>query len=505
MITLGQITELVAGQFHGDVEASNLAVSEIGLDSQNLPTGAVFAALPGTSTHGANFAAETAAAAVLTDATGVAILQEQGYTQPIIEVVEVRRVLGNAAAAIYGDPSQDLTIIGVTGTSGKTTTSYLIEAGLMAAGCSVGLIGTTGTRINSEPVPSSLTTPEAPILQKLFRQMRDAGVTHVVMEVSSHALSLGRVQGTHFAVAGFTNLTQDHLDFHKDMEDYFQAKALLFDPDSPVHADMSVICIDDVWGQRLAEIAAGEVRTVSSGANPTAQLRATDICVAANGAQNFQLRDKNEKHLEVALNVPGRFNVANAALAIGIAEAIGLADAQLESFITALATAFVPGRMQRIAAPDYLVVVDYAHKPAAVTAVLETIRQEVEGRLLVVIGAGGNRDTGKRPLMGAEAARLADLVFVTDDNPRDEDPAAIRAAVIAGTKDYPDAEVIEIGSRAAAIQAAIQAAQPGDAVAILGKGHEIGQLVAGVQHHFDDREEAAQAIAKRSHKLSAGM
>lgn len=500
MLTLKEITELAQGTLHAASNASQLQVAEIGLDSQQLPVQAIFAALPGTSTHGARFAAQTDAVAVLTDAAGREILQAAGFDRPVIEVTEVRAVLGTVAAAIYGDPSADLTVIGVTGTSGKTTTSYFIEAGLLAAGFHVGLIGTTGTRINKQPVPTTLTTPEAPTLQRLFRDMRDQGVTHVVMEVSSHALDLGRVQGTHFAIGAFTNLTQDHLDFHHNMQEYFEAKAMLFASDSAVHTEQAVICTNDIWGQRLAQQAAGQVRTINTLGTTAADFTVTEVHNHPNGSQDFQLQTSAEAaglpaQTDFHLAMPGRFNVANALVALGVASFLDLQPTQYEQFTAALGHAYVPGRMQRIPAEDFLVVVDYAHKPAAVAAVLETIRAEVQGRIAVVLGAGGNRDTGKRPIMGAEAARVADHVFLTDDNPRDEDPAAIRAAVRAGVEEYPATACTEIGDRGAAIEQAIAWAQPGDAVVILGKGHEVGQLIAGEYHHFDDREVAAAAIA----------
>lgn len=500
MITIQELADLVSAQLHNAQPALATQVEEIGLDSQQLPEGAVFAALPGLRTHGAKYALDTDALAVLTDAAGTEILQAAGFERPILEVPNVRAVLGTAAAAIYDHPSEKLTVIGVTGTSGKTTTSYFLEAGLLAAGCSVGLIGTTGTRINREPVPTSLTTPEAPTLQRLFRDMAAAGVTHVVMEVSSHALSLGRVQGTKFAVAAFTNLSQDHLDFHHTMEEYFAAKALLFTKDSPVHAPRAVICINDAWGEQLVDLAAGEVRTVST--TKPADIYATDLQSHPNGSQDFHVQTSVDipgitTDTVFHLAMPGSFNVANALVAIATAGYLGL-DAQKEAqFIAALGEAYVPGRMQRIPAEDFLVVVDYAHKPGAVTAVLETIRQEIPGRIVVVIGAGGNRDAAKRPLMGAEAAKVADYVIVTDDNPRDEDPAEIRQAVLAGVQEYADTEVSEIGNREAAIARAITWAQAGDAVVILGKGHEVGQLIKGVNHHFDDREVAAAEVAKR--------
>lgn len=493
--TLGQIVDISGGTLHCPVEAEVL-LTEVGLNSAELPEGGLFAALPGTRTHGAAYVPK-GAAAVLTDAAGVEILKKAGYQRPVIEVAEVRAVLGAVAAEIYGHPSEELVVIGVTGTSGKTTTSYLLEAGLMACGHKVGLIGTTGTRINLRPVETKLTTPEAPNLQALFHQMLSEGVTHVVMEVSSHAICLGRVDGVRFDAAGFTNLSQDHLDFHPSMEDYFQAKAQLFDPASPLHADKAVVCVDDAWGQKMAGVAEHPITVSSSGA--PADIAARDIETNPQGAQDFTLDVPGHGEQRVHLPLPGRFNVANAALAIGLASAVG---ADTEKFISGLAEVGVPGRMQKIdRGQEFLAIVDYAHKPAAVAAVLNTVAAQVSGRVAAVVGAGGDRDATKRPIMGAEAARRAQLVVITDDNPRSEDPATIRAAVLEGAREAASgAEIVEIGDRREAIRYAINWAQPGDAVVVAGKGHEVGQLIDGVNHHFDDREEVADALKLRGFK-----
>lgn len=252
-VTLQDVARIGEGRLDPAPDAAALTATGITLDSREVTERDIFAALPGTRTHGACFAAATAAVAVLTDAEGRRILREAGDSRPVVEVPDVRATLGAVAAAVYGHPTRRLTVLGITGTSGKTTTSYLLERGLMAAGCHVGLIGTTGTRINGEPVPTQLTTPEAPTLQRLFATMLQRGVTHVVMEVSSHALALRRVLGVNFALAGFTNLSQDHLDFHPTMKDYFETKALLFDEGSPMAAPTAVVCIDDAWGRRMAE------------------------------------------------------------------------------------------------------------------------------------------------------------------------------------------------------------------------------------------------------------
>ena len=490
MTSLQQLAD-IAGARIVNPPSSDAPVTFVGLDSQNVEPGGLFAALPGTRVHGATYAFDSAAGAILTDEAGLAIIQQTADRRPVLVVEDVRAILGYVAAEVYGHPSQSFTLLGVTGTSGKTTTTYMLEKGLTAAGCKVGLIGTTGTKIMGRDVATELTTPEAPMLQRLFAQMRDEGVTHVVMEVSSHALMLGRVTGSDFDVAAFTNLSQDHLDFHPTMEDYFQAKALFFDPASELHANRSVICVDDEWGQRMAELAEAPVTVATTkGADVAAEL----VRIDDQGRQRIQLT-AGESY-EFTLPMPGAFNVANAALAAAIAQTAGVA---LQPFLHGLEQAAVPGRMERIdEGQPFVAVVDYAHKPAAIGAVLATLRGQVEGRIGVAVGAGGDRDSSKRPLMGAEAAKGADFVVVTDDNPRTEDPAAIRAAVLAGAREAgTDAEIVEVGSRGKAIDALVEWAQPGDAVIVVGKGHEVGQLVGTEKLHFDDREEMRRAITER--------
>ena len=493
--TLSHLARIAGGELHGSADP---AVTSVELDSSRLADeGALFAAVPGTRRHGAEFAAGTPAVAILTDAAGRELLDAAGDTRPVLLVDDVRAVLGAVAAEIHGHPSERLTVLGITGTSGKTTTSYLLEQGLMAAGLKVGLIGTTGTRIDGRPVPTDLTTPEATTLQSLFVRMLAEGVTHVVMEVSSHALELGRVAGTRFDVAGFTNLSQDHLDFHPTMEEYFEAKARFFDPASPLVAEKTVVCVDDEWGRRMADRAADPLTVATRGVE--ADVTAVQSALTPTGAQVVRFTLPGES-VEAELPLPGDFNIANAALATALAWTVGI-DPQV--FTAGFVNVAVPGRMERIdEGQDFLAVVDYAHKPAAVAAVLDTLRGQVRGRLGVVVGAGGDRDATKRPLMGAEAARRAELVIITDDNPRSEVPATIRAAVLQGATEAAaetGAEVREIGDRAAAIDALIEWARPGDGVVVAGKGHEVGQLVAGVNHHFDDREEVRRALKEKKH------
>ncbi|OYD70839.1 UDP-N-acetylmuramoyl-L-alanyl-D-glutamate--2,6-diaminopimelate ligase [Rhodococcus sp. OK302] len=477
-------------------------VSGVDLRAQAIVPGDLFAALPGARSHGAEFAGDAlarGAAAILTDEAGLGLLRRSvpKTDRPVRILVhpKPRDVLGEISAEIYGRPSEKMQVIGITGTSGKTTTSYLLEAALAGAGRKPGLVGTIETRIDGRHVPSALTTPEAPQLHALFAVMAEQGIDTVVMEVSSHALSLGRVDGIRFDIGAFTNLSQDHLDFHRDFEEYFAAKARLFDPESTVRADRSVICVDDVWGRRMAELVAADSLTTVSTSESDADWNVGSVEVADDGSQTFDVIGPDGQSSPVSLRLPGRYNVANAALALTICVA---ADIDLPAAVAAVGAVDVPGRVQRIdRGQGFLAVVDYAHKPAALEAVIATLRNQVSGRVGVVVGAGGDRDAGKRALMGEASARGSDLLIVTDDNPRTEVPATIRAAVMAGALAVPESErgvVLEVGDRAAAIEQAVRWAQPGDVVLVAGKGHETGQEIDGVKHPFDDREVLGEMI-----------
>ena len=469
---------------------TDVRVTGVTLRSQDVRPGDLFAALPGARAHGARYAADAVAAgavAVLTDPAGAAEFDTAGV--PVLVHPQPRSVLGGLAAEVYGNPSTALRVIGVTGTSGKTTTTYLVEAGLRAAGRVAGLIGTVGIRIDGRDEPSSLTTPEAPDLQALLAVMVERGVDTVVMEVSSHALTLGRVDGTAFAAGGFTNLSRDHLDFHPTMADYLNAKARLFEPDSPNRADIAVVCVDDEAGREIASRRPGTVRVATDGAD--AEWRIESVRTTGPGSQEFVAVDPAGVHHALRIGLPGRYNIANALLAVALLDAVGVSP---EQSAPGLRAAAVPGRLETIdCGQDFLALVDYAHKPGALQAVLTTLREQTGGRLAVVFGAGGNRDAGKREPMGRIAAEIADLVVITDDNPRDEDPELIRAAIRAGTDGLP-AEVVVIGDRRAAIDHAAAWARAGDVVLIAGKGHESGQTAGGVARPFDDRVELAAAL-----------
>jgi UDP-N-acetylmuramoyl-L-alanyl-D-glutamate--2,6-diaminopimelate ligase len=475
--------------------APDLPITGVTLRAQDVQPGDLFAALSGSSTHGARYvdgAIERGAVAVLTDAAGVAEITDHAQRSHIVPVLvhpQPRSVLGELAATVYGHPSEHLAVVGVTGTSGKTTTTYLLEAGLRAAGRTVGLIGTIGLRINGVDVPSVLTTPEAPTLQAQLAAMAERGVDTVVMEVSSHALTLGRVDGVQFTVGGFTNLSRDHLDFHPTMADYFEAKARLFDPSSPLRARRAVVCVDDDAGRRMARRAEAAI-TVSAAGRP-ADWHAEHV-IAEMGAQEFTAVDPAGVHHRVGVPLPGEYNIANCLVALAILDEIGVSPEQAS---TGLRQTRVPGRLEQIdRGQDFLALVDYAHKPGALAAVLQSLRRP-GSRLAVVFGAGGDRDPGKRGPMGRIAAELADLVVVTDDNPRSEDPAVIRREILAGAAEAEGAaRVVEIGDRRAAIQHAVAWAAPGDVVLITGKGHETGQTRGGRTYPFDDRVELAAAL-----------
>jgi UDP-N-acetylmuramoyl-L-alanyl-D-glutamate--2,6-diaminopimelate ligase len=484
-----RLAELIEGmQWAGQPASPDLMITGVTLNSREVRAGDLFAALPGHVRHGADFAAGAVAAgavAILTDAAGLEQCAELGV--PVAVIDNPRARLGDLAANAHGRPADSLTMIGVTGTNGKTTVTHLLDAALVSAGHRTGVIGTVGVSIAGERHSGSRTTPESTELHELLAVMRATDIDAVSMEVSSHAMSEHRVDGVLFDVVGFTNLTQDHLDYHGTMEAYFLAKAELF---TPAHARRAVIGVDDEWGARLAATCPIEHVTWSAEGN------AADWAVSASPS-GITITGPGET-CEIDFRLPGAFNRANAVCAFAMLRGIGVPAADIARSWAEVA---VPGRMEDVSAGHgFRVLVDYAHTPDAVERALTAARDSVSAgsRLIAVIGAGGDRDRGKRPEMGALAARLADAVWITDDNPRSEDPAAIRAAVREGVMTVPGdlrAEVRETGDRALAIHEAISTAMPGDVVAILGKGHESGQDVAGVITDFDDRVVARAALA----------
>lgn len=491
-----RLTDLVAAagaSGPGAASGPDVEVTGLALGSRQIVPGDAFAALPGERAHGARFAGDAVAAgavAVITDAEGVATLaaDPRAAGVPVVVLDDPRADLGRLSAELYDHPTRSFTTLGVTGTQGKTTTTYLGEA---AAGQPAAVVGTIGTRILGRPVASALTTPEAPQLQALFAVMREEGVRTCAMEVSSHALVKRRVDGFAFDVGVFLNLGRDHLDFHRDLDDYFDAKAQLF---TPAHAQRGVVNVDDPFGRRLVDRSEIPVTTFSTEGS-AADWRAVNVRSHRLGSE-LQLVGPHGSATDVTVPLPGAFNVSNA---VAVLVALAGEGRDLAELATGLAASpGVPGRMEHVeAGQDFTVVVDYAHKPDAVTAVLRALRPVTAGRLIVVIGAGGDRDAGKRPVMGALAAELADVVVVTDDNPRSEDPARIRRAVLEGTVGKP-AETVEIGDRRAAIAHAVSAARRGDTVVVAGKGHESGQEVDGVVHPFDDRDVVRSVLESRA-------
>ncbi len=473
-------------------EPGDVAVTGVTLDSRAVRPGWLYVALPGATTHGALFAAQAldaGAAAVLTDDD--APLAE--LPVPVLRSPEPRHAAAVAASRVFGEPSRHLAMFGVTGTNGKTTTVALLEAGLAAAGRVPGTVGTIGFRLAGQELRSgrsTVTTPESPDLQAMLAAMRERGADAVALEVSSHALALQRVDAVAFDVTAFLNLGRDHLDFHTDLDDYFEAKARLFEPGrSPV----AVVWVDDPKGREIAARVARDpgTRLVTVGTGPDTDYVLRDYeAVGSLGGRATLTRDGGDVPLEIAL--PGVHNMIDAAVAFAMLEAAGIAAPDA---LTGLRHAQVPGRMQRVdlgpGAPT--VVVDFAHTPQAVGAAVDALA--AFPRVISVLGCGGDRDPDKRPGMGAAASRGSDLTVITDDNPRTEDPARIRAQTLAGALEgrRPGAEVIEVAGRRAAIETALRAARPDSVVAILGKGHERGQILADRVVDFDDVEEATRA------------
>ena len=489
------LSELVrrglAREVRGDAE---VAVSGVRHDSRAIEPGDLFVAVPGRSVDGAKFVA----GALARGAVAIATERELAVDVPQLLVDDARIALGALAAAVYGDPTSALAVVGVTGTNGKTTTTWMIDEALRALGRAPALLGTVESRGPGLRAPAPYTTPEGDEIARFARTVRDAGATHLVMEVSSHALAQHRADAVDFDVAAFTNLTQDHLDFHGTMEEYFAAKRRLFTELSP---RASVINVDDDAGARLARELEGPVTRVSrEGAE--AEIVVESWSMEREGLSAL-VRCRGEQ-AELRSAMIGAHNVDNLLLALGCLMAL---EVPLGEAVDALGkTRGAPGRLERIDGLEgVMVLVDYAHTPDALSRALAALRPITPGRLFVVFGCGGDRDRGKRPLMGEVAARGADVAILTSDNPRTEDPLAILAAIEPGVaaggmtrgralaaRSYDVEE-----DRREAIRRAIFAARPGDSVLIAGKGHEDYQLRGTSRLHFDDREEAGAAIRAR--------
>ncbi|WP_205745793.1 UDP-N-acetylmuramoyl-L-alanyl-D-glutamate--2,6-diaminopimelate ligase [Egibacter rhizosphaerae] len=480
---LAELAARVGGEVVGD---DRVTIGDLTHDSRQAGPGTAFACRPGATADGHEFAGR----AVTQGTPALVVERVLDQPAPQLRVPSVADALGELAATVHGDPSHELRVLGITGTNGKTTTAYLLEAALVQAGCTPGLVGTVETRVRGHPVPGLRTTPEATDLQRLLRRMADDGVDSVAMEVSSHGLSLGRVRGTRFAAVGFTNLSQDHLDFHADMEAYYRAKAALFDP---AYAPTGAVCVDDPYGRRLAEEATIPVVRVSRDAPE--QVRASGVELRPDGTR-FRAW-LGEASFDVTLRLPGPFNVTNALLALAIADGAGVDPAAAALGIAGITG--VAGRMERVdEGQPFSVLVDYAHTPDSVAGVLEAARAFAPGTVIGVLGCGGDRDRAKRPLMGRALVAGSDYAILTSDNPRSEDPRAILEAMAEGAREVAGHAWEIEPDRRAAIAKALEHAGPGDVVVIAGKGHEVGQEVEGVVAPFDDRAVAREILAGES-------
>lgn len=460
-------------------------VTGVAHDSRSVEEGSLFFCVPGLRSDGHDFAPAAAAAG----AAALCVERPMGVGVPEVVVRDVRRAMPLVAAAALGRPADDLVVIGITGTNGKTTTAFLVESILRADGRPTGLLGTIEVHVGDTVRPGIRTTPESTDLQLLLHEMRAAGVTSVAMEVTSHGIVLHRIDGIRFAAAGFTNLSQDHLDFHGDMGAYFEAKRSLFTPE---RCEGAALNVDDPYGHRIA--ASAQVPVLTFGSVEEADVRATDVELGPNGSRFKAVTPKGEIWIDTSL--VGPFNVSNCLAATALALRAGIGLPSIETGIRNLEA--VPGRFESVAeGQPFTVVVDYAHTPDSLENVLNAGRRVAaarDGRVLCVFGCGGDRDRGKRPLMGMVAGRLADLAFVTSDNPRSEDPQTILGEIVegfAGSSREP--HLVEVDRRSA-IAAALQAARPGDLVVIAGKGHETGQEFADRTVPFDDRVVAREVL-----------
>lgn len=467
-------------------EVCEAAITGITQDSRQVRQGSLFICLPGSKVDGHDFAEGAVAAGA------VALLAERPLEisgAAVIVVPDVRKAMGRIVPFFYDMPTQKLRLLGVTGTNGKTTTTYLLKAILEAAGYRVGLIGTIQSLIGDEKVPAKNTTPDVVELQELLWRMVQAGMDYVVMEVSSHALALDRVAGCEFDMAMFTNMTQDHLDFHKTFSEYAEAKARLFSLTSQTGSKLgkhAVINADDAAADVMRQAASCDILTYGI-ENAKADLLAKKVQVTPEGAR-FMLQRKGEEQ-PVKLLLTGRFNVYNALGAIGAALSEGVAWPVIRDALAAFAG--VPGRFERVdGGKDFAVIVDYAHTPDGLENILRTAREMKPARVLTVFGCGGDRDRTKRPLMGALAARYSDVVIATSDNPRSEEPESILSEIEAGIlrELRPEVQYEKIVDRRQGIGRALDLAQPGDIILVAGKGHENYQILKDKTIHFDDKE-----------------
>ncbi|MCW4464413.1 UDP-N-acetylmuramoyl-L-alanyl-D-glutamate--2,6-diaminopimelate ligase [Glutamicibacter sp. MNS18] len=488
----------------GTAGPADLKISGVSLNPQTVQPGDVFLAISGAKRHGAQFlsaALRHGARAVITDTRGSEIIgPEPGV--PVAVVTDVRAVAATVAATIYGTNLRTPELFAVTGTNGKTTTTFMIRALLEALGRATGIVGTIEMSARGKIIPSVLTTPEATQLHGVLGRMTEQDVDSVAMEVSSHSLSYGRVDGLEFAVSGYTNLTQDHLDLHGSMDDYFATKARLF---TPGRSRRAVVLVDDHYGRKLAAEAGIEVQGLSlDAANADAYWTVSTIHASGLG-HTFTLASRDGVQLRARTGLPGAFNVANAALALAMVLASGADPAAVQQALDSRDpfSLSVPGRMQ-VVAERPVAVVDFAHNSDALAKALDSLPVTAAGRRIIVFGATGERDTSKRPDMGAVAARHADVVIVTDDDPHDEAPGPIRDQVEAGARQAIEADGLEVelhnvAPRDRAVEFAVSLANAEDAILVAGRGHEVYQEVAGIDVSLDDREELAKSLAKHGY------
>jgi UDP-N-acetylmuramoyl-L-alanyl-D-glutamate--2,6-diaminopimelate ligase len=456
-------------------------------DSEVMP-GDLFVAIPGAKRHGAEFfesAKKRGAVAVLTNPSGSKLIKDL----PVLIVDNPRLIAGRVSALLYSEPMRDINSIAITGTNGKTTVTTLLHQIFSAAHRECGLIGTVETRIGDEVIASKRTTPEATDLQALAAVMRERHMRHLVIEASSHALQLHRLEGAHFAIAGFTNLTQDHLDFHGDMESYFAAKAALF---NFAMAELACINIDDPYGARLAASTELPVLSISR-SNPKAIWHFIQIDSEAKRVQ-LKIRGSGGILIETSTTLRGGYNFDNLLMAIAIAVESGVDPIDIAAIVPNISGA--AGRLEEVSVgQNFNAFVDYAHTSDAVSNVLKSIREFTSGKVIAVLGCGGDRDASKRPLMGKALIESSDIAIFTSDNPRSEEPSEILRQMVGEINLVNQSQIIS--DRASAIAYAVSVAAPGDTVAILGKGHELGQEIKGKVFDFDDRLVLAQAIEAR--------
>jgi len=476
-----------------DAESDNLEIRQIACDSRKVQPGALFFALRGAKEDGTAFIQDAIRRGAVAVAGGESLAASVPENVATIRVVQARKALAITAANFYDHPAKALQLVAVTGTNGKTTTTSIIDAMIKASGAKTGLFGTIAyeTPLVSYPAPN--TTPESVDLQGFFAEIRDAGGKYAVLEASSHSLTMDRLWGCHFAVAVFTNLTREHMDYHKTFEDYFAAKKTLFSGTGAGAPEVAVVNIDDKYGNQLLGVAKN---TVTYGLDSSAEITTKKFQLDFDGL-TFTAQTPNGK-IQVASALVGRINVYNLLAAIGAAQALGLSNEAIESGIRNLPS--VPGRFQRIdQGQPFLVIVDYAHTDDALESLIRTARElNPKGRIITLFGCGGGKDRTKRPVMGEVTGRLSDLTILSSDNPRQEDPLKIISDVIVGLQKTSGKYVIE-PDRERAIGLAMDEARAGDIVLLAGKGHENYQILADRTLEFDDREMARHALAKRGH------